>query len=75
MTTLVRITEVAEFRSDTRIEATHMTHMMAGDLRVNDPFPNFSVLEFISGRWRIASSQYAVDARSHVDRAINMLPR
>lgn len=70
VTDLVRITEVAEFRSDTRIEAAHMTHMMSGDQRVTDPFPCFSVLEFIDDCWRSTASQYAVDTHTTVGRAL-----
>ncbi len=70
ITNLVRICEVAEFRSDTRIDATHITHMMCGDVRVFDPFPAFSVLEFFDGRWQISSSQYAVDTDTTVGRAL-----
>ena len=70
VTDLVRITEVAEFRSDTRIEAAHITHMMSGDQRIKDPFPCFSVLEFIDGCWRSTGSQYAVDKHTTVGRAL-----
>lgn len=70
VTDLVRICEVAEFRGDTRVEATHITHMMSGDVRVMDPFPAFSVLELIDGRWQGVSSQYAVDENTTVGRAI-----
>ena len=72
VTNLVRICDVAEFRSDTRVEATHITHMMSGDVRVADPFPVFSVLELIDGGWRGTSSQYAVDRDTTVGRAIRM---
>ena len=70
VTDLVRITEVAEFRSETRIEATHITHMMSGDQRVLDPYPCYSVLEFIDDRWQTTSSQYAVDKTTTVGRAL-----
>ena len=70
ITRLVRICEVAEFKSDTCITATHITHMMAGDTRVTDPFPVLSVLEFIDGRWQGTSSQYAVDKDTTVGRAM-----
>lgn len=70
VTALVRYCEVAEYRTDTRIEATHISHMMSGDLRVVDPFPVFSVLEFVDGHWQIMSSQYAVDNQTTVGRAI-----
>jgi hypothetical protein len=71
ITNLVRICEVAEYRTDSRIEATHITHMMAGDQRVTDPFPAFSVLEFIDGRWQVSSSQYAVDNNTSVGHALS----
>ena len=51
VTDLVRICEVAEFTSDTRMVATHITHMMSGNQRIGDPFPSLSVLEIINGRW------------------------
>jgi uncharacterized protein (DUF2461 family) len=70
VTRLVRICEVAEFNSETKLKATHITHMMSGDQRVNDPFPCYSVLEFIDGRWQCVSSQYAVDNKTTVGRAI-----
>ena len=70
VTNLVRITEEAEFRSDTRLEAAHITHMMSGDQRVKDPFPCFSVLELIDDRWQITASQYAVDTDTTVGRAL-----
>ncbi|MBD3664285.1 hypothetical protein [Sulfitobacter aestuariivivens] len=70
VTELVRYCEVAAFESETRIKATYMSHMLAGDQRVHDPFPIFSVLEFIDGRWQCVSSQYAVDTNTTVGRAI-----
>lgn len=71
VTELIRICEVAEFKTETRIEATHITHMMSGNQRVNDPFPNFSVLEYIAGRWQATTTQYAVDNKTTVGRAIS----
>ena len=71
VTRLIRICEVAEFKSEQRVEATHITHLMAGDQRVTDPFPNFSVLELIDGRWQCTASQYAVDKNTTVGRAIS----
>ena len=71
VTELVRSCEVAAFRTETHIEATHTTHMMSGDQRVMDPFPSFSVLKHIDGRWKIASSQYAVDNQTTVGHALD----
>jgi hypothetical protein len=75
VTRLIRVCEVSEFRGPFRIEATHITHMMAGNLRVADPFPCFSVLEFIEDRWQCTSSQYAVDRRTTVGRALDARAR
>ena len=71
---LIRICEVAEFRGPFRVEATHITHLMSGTQRVADPFPTFSVLEYIDNRWQITSSQYAVDRNINVGRAFSMGP-
>lgn len=71
ITDLVRICDVAEYRTPTRIEATHTTHMMSGNQRVVDPFPSYSVLELIDGRWQATSTQYAVDKQVAVGRALN----
>lgn len=71
ITELVRFCDVAEYRSPTRIEATHTTHLMSGNQRIGDPFPVFSVLEFIDGRWKISSSQYAVEKTTAVGFALD----
>lgn len=72
ITDLVRHCDVAEFRGPDTIEATHTTHLMAGNLRVNDPFPCYSILERRGGVWRIASSQYAVDKTTAVGHALSV---
>lgn len=72
VTDLVRHCDVAEFRGPDTIEATHTTHLMAGNLRVNAPFPCYSILERKGGVWRIASSQYAVDKTTTVGHALHV---
>lgn len=71
VTDLIRACEVAEFRTETRIEAMHITHMMSGDQRVTDPFPCFTILEFKNGRWQATSSQYAVEKTMTVGIALS----
>ncbi|KIN68690.1 hypothetical protein Z948_2421 [Sulfitobacter donghicola DSW-25 = KCTC 12864 = JCM 14565] len=73
ITNLVRICDVAEYRSPTRIEATHIAHMMAGDDRIGHAIPCFSVLEKIEGVWKVSSSQYAVDAKTTVGHALETM--
>ena len=70
VTNLVRICEIAEYRGNTRIKATHMTHMMSGDQRVKEPFPSLSIIELIDGIWKVSASQYAVDKTTTVGRAL-----
>lgn len=70
VTKLLRICEMAEFRGPLKIVAMHVTHMFSGNLRVMDPFPTYGVLEFIDNRWQATSSQYAVDSKTTVGRAL-----
>ena len=72
VTDLVRQCDVAEFRGDNIIEATHTSHLMSGNRRVHEPFPCYSVLERRGGIWRIASSQYAVDKSMMVGHALHV---
>ncbi|MEQ6248775.1 hypothetical protein ABMC89_07790 [Sulfitobacter sp. HNIBRBA3233] len=71
VTDLVRVCDVAEFRGSDRIEATHTTHMMAGNYRVQDPFPAFCVIARVDGDWKLSASQYAVDNNTTVGRALH----
>ncbi len=71
VTDLVRSCDVAEYRGATRIEATHTTHLMSGNQRIGGSFPAYSVLEFNDGRWKISSSQYAVETTKAVGFALN----
>lgn len=70
VTQLVRSCEVAEFQGAFKIEAVHITHMMSGNWRVIEPFPTLMLLEFIEGRWQATKSQYAVDTKTTVGRAL-----
>ncbi|MEM6305831.1 MAG: hypothetical protein AAF744_14020 [Pseudomonadota bacterium] len=73
ITALVRVCDVAEFKSDTCVHATHTTHMMAGQQRIGEPFPNFTVIEHIDGRWQCTSTQYAVDNKTTVGLAMSKM--
>ncbi|MEP3441804.1 MAG: hypothetical protein ABJN72_10055 [Sulfitobacter sp.] len=66
ITNLVRILEVAEFQSPTRIQATHIQHLMVGNDRVGPAMPCYSILECFDGHWKVASSQYGVDSNTTV---------
>jgi len=74
VTDLVRVCESAVFQSPTRVGATHVTHFMAKDRRVNNPFPTYSVLERHDGQWKIATSQYAMDPDSPEGRTLKPYP-
>ncbi|MBY6050036.1 hypothetical protein [Vannielia litorea] len=61
LTSLERDCIAAEFDGPDRVKATHVTRMMCGSSLLSSPFPAFSLLRRIEGRWMIASSQYATD--------------
>ncbi len=61
VTALDRRCVAADFRGPDRVEATHVSRLLAGEREVAPPFPVYSVLERQDGMWRIASSDYAID--------------
>lgn len=61
VTYLGRRCVAADFRTPDRVEATHVSSVLAGDREVSPPYPVFSVLERIEGNWQIISSEYAID--------------
>ncbi|MEM6408770.1 MAG: hypothetical protein AAF700_10160 [Pseudomonadota bacterium] len=60
LTHMVRECVAAHFRTPERLEVTHVSQMMAGTRRLEEPFPVFSILEKINGSWLISSSDYAI---------------
>ena len=70
ITNIIRFCEVAEYKDLTTIEATHISYMMSGSQRVIEPFPGFSVIKYIDGRWQRTDTQYAVDNETTVGRAL-----
>ncbi len=73
VTDLVRVCESSEYRSETQIGSTHVTHLMCAAQRITDPYPTFSTIELIDGEWKITSSQYALDKNMAVGAALNAL--
>ena len=61
-TDLVRRCVAAEFKSPTRIEATHTSESLKGGQRLAGPYPGYSVLEKIDGHWKVTGSEYALEA-------------
>lgn len=60
VTDMVRHCISAEFHDDETVKATHETRLMNGRFLVQDPYPCFSVIRFLDGAWRVASSCYAI---------------
>jgi len=73
VTELIRIVEVSEYLTPTRIEATHITHVMSGSQRVVGSYPCYSVLKLTDGRWQLHNSQYAVDEHTTVGYALSSM--
>lgn len=70
VTKLIRTIVAATRKSDTQIEATHISHMFAGNLRISKPFPVFAVTRWTGTDWRVASSDYAVEPGTNHSRVL-----
>ena len=70
VTELIRICDVAEFVAPDRIHATHTTHMMSGNTRLEEPFPIFSIFQRVGDDWISTASQYAVVSSSTLGGAL-----
>ncbi|EBA12974.1 hypothetical protein [Roseobacter sp. CCS2] len=60
-TDTVRKCVVAEYKTPTRIEATHTNEVLRHGTRLSGPYPCFSVLEKIDGNWKVTGSEYALE--------------
>lgn len=70
VTDLVRDCIAAEIVDTETLHFAHISHLMAGAQRVRPPYPCFSVVRRIGGRWYLAATDYALDARSGQARAM-----
>lgn len=61
VTDLVRVTVAAEFTGRDRIQATHVSHPMAGDVRAAAPYPVYAIMQRVGGDWKVAYNDYALD--------------
>lgn len=61
ITDIVRTVVSAEFLAPTMIGATHVSQLMLPDgTPFRAPYPTYSILRLNCGKWRIASSIYAI---------------
>lgn len=60
-TDMVRNCVVAEYKTPSRIEATHTSEVLRDGKRLNGPYPGFSVLEKVDGSWKVTGSEYALE--------------
>lgn len=72
VTAIIRVCEVAEFISPTIIRSLHISHIMSGDQRVEDPMPTIATTELFGDTWRITAAQYAATAHVPVGRAMEI---
>lgn len=75
VTDIVRKCMSADFDGPETVKAMHITHLMSGTQRVKDPYPGFSVITRTDGIWRVAKSDYAVDANAGLTKALRKLSR
>ena len=71
VTELRRECVAAIFHGENRVEATHLSTVLADGKEVMPPYPVFSVLEKSDTGWLIMSSEYALDDDSAVAKAIH----
>jgi hypothetical protein len=60
-TTVIRHVLSASYKTPTHVEGVHMSHVMAGELRIKEPYPSFSIIKWIDNSWKITASDYAID--------------
>ena len=58
-----KVTE-AHYVSDTTIESTHLSEVVSADGTSLGTYPVFSVIEKIDGVWKVARSEYCLEADS-----------
>lgn len=75
VTEIIRVCEVAEFVSPEMIRSLHISHIMSGNTRVDDPMPTLATIERIDGDWRITASQYAATKNVPIGRAMDLHAR
>jgi hypothetical protein len=61
ITNHIRFCVSAEFKSDTEIVGTHVSHVIRGSEKVLEPFPVLSRLVFDGSQWRFRSTENAAD--------------
>ena len=72
VTDIIRVCEVAEFISPTTIRSLHISHIMSGNQRVDDPIPTLATTELVGGVWKITAAQYAASKNVPVGRAMDL---
>ena len=59
-----RYIDSAAYVSPTQIHSTHVSDLLSGANRLRGPYPVFSILRLVEGKWVIEMSDYAVPANS-----------
>jgi hypothetical protein len=72
VTDLVRDCIAAERIDTDTVHFAHVSHLMAGARRVKPPYPCFSVVRWIAGRWLLVATDYAIEAESGQARAMKL---
>ena len=72
VTDIIRVCEVAEYVAPTVIRSLHISHVMSGDQRVDDPMPTLATTELIDGSWKIVAAQNAASKNVPVGRAMDL---
>jgi len=74
VTDMVRKCMPADYDGPDCIKSMHVTHLMSGSRRAQDPYPALMMLERHDGEWRVSKSDYAVKAGSGFEKALSKMP-
>ncbi|MEM9584888.1 MAG: hypothetical protein AAGA08_17380 [Pseudomonadota bacterium] len=75
VTDIIRECEAAEFVSPNVIRSLHISHVMAGSHRVEEPISTLATTELYDDGWRITSAQYLADSEAAIKKAILLQSR
>lgn len=75
VTEIIRICEDAQFVSPTMIRSLHVSHLMSGDQRLENPMPTLATTELFETTWRITAAQYIASRQNPVGYAMDYTVR
>lgn len=70
-TDFVRTCLAAEFKDPDTIHMAHESRLLQGTRHLQKPYPVFSIVERVDGRWKVGRSEYAVIDSPDLSKALD----